>query len=191
MTMPGRQSVPSGGVVRQQGPEWLVDLLFHPPAWFRSAFHALLLVALVLVVRGLYQRGWRLDADDQRAMLDNAVMVVSIIAVALVFVFALDQPYVVDVVGGWAGGLVLCRLVLRVARSPRMRTRLENWLTPEERLGMAWLLVGVASFALPELLVGRGTVPIVSRGSVLLLVVAVVLMFYNVADAAAADGVDG
>ena len=121
-----------------------------------------------------------------------AVMVVSILAMSLVFVSALDQRYWVDVVGGWVGGMALCRVSLRVGRSDRVRAQLEQWSfqSAEERVGLAWLLVGLAALGLPALDVGRGTVPLVSRGSLLLFGVALVLACFTIADVAAADGVD-
>lgn len=178
------EGIPHGGFVRKQGPEWLVNLLFSPPLWVQFVFYSATAILLGYALVNLYRRGFDLEEDVQMDMMDNAIMIVSIMVVTLGLVFRASFPYYVDVLGGYVGGVSIAYAISKGMRTEYARRVAEAWeMNVQERLALGWLGLGAIGFVLPTALMGTGVVPLASRGVFIILLCAAGLSFYNIVEA--------
>jgi hypothetical protein len=176
--------VPHAGFVRKQGPEWLVNLLFNPPLWVQIIFYGATALLLGYALVNLYRRGFDLEEDIQLDMMDNAIMIVSIMVLTLAFVFRASYPYYVDVLGGYVGGVSISYAISKAMRTEYARSVAEGWgMNVQERLAFGWLALGAVGFVVPTALMGTGVVPLASRGVFIVLLAAMGLSFYNIVEA--------
>lgn len=95
----------------EQGPEWLVDLLYAPPEWVAWTLRGSVLVLAVLVAYGLYRVD--VDAELVHEWLESLAVIGSIAGVTWALTASGTLPYWADVVGGVGGGVVLSQAIVR------------------------------------------------------------------------------
>lgn len=105
----------NGGVVIEQGPEWLVELAFAPPAWLSWGVN----IALVVLIAGVAWGCYRVDVDEE--LLEEwgeiVLIVGSIGGVTHAVSVSAALPYLADVVVGTAAGFCVAQAVLLGARA--------------------------------------------------------------------------
>jgi hypothetical protein len=187
-TTPGNETdmnelLVDGKMQVEQGPAWLIDLLFNPPGWLSTLLGVAALASLLLAGLALYRNDWTLPDDAQAEVLANAVLIESILVTTVWVVFHHDLSYALDVTAGFVGGLLASVAVRAGARQLVQRGVLDDIgvSSTGERFVLAWVVVAVVAM-LPMQLVGRGAMPLVFNGSIILVVVSVALTAYNAAE---------
>lgn len=97
----------------QQGPDWLVMLLYNPPWWVEWAGYAVTLSCIGLAYLGYQQT----DIDNQivAEMARNAIIVLGAAVVTIALVNYAALPYIADVVIGGVSGWLLGQLGYHIA----------------------------------------------------------------------------
>lgn len=168
----------TGGQI-EQGPRWIVELVYGAPTWLQNVYSVVGLLLLGVAVLGLHRSGWELDEELQREMIEIGAILVGVISATTALVNLANVPYHYDVVGGWLGGVVLAHLSITAGRHISI---VVDGLEEPKRLALAWGTVGTLALFLPNALAtgGQGTLILGSRLTVL--AVGMGMMFYNLRD---------
>lgn len=92
----------------EQGPGWLAELLYSPPAHLDLVIGLVILAGLVFFVHQLIERG--VDVEEFEAMVQNVLSLVFCGGLTWWLVQHADFPYVLDVSVGVSVGFVLALL---------------------------------------------------------------------------------
>jgi len=164
-------------VTVKQGPDWLVDLYFNPPPWVNATIKLLAIVVAAVVVYRLYQRDWRIGLDIQREMQGLAATIVGVQTGVLAVANLTANPYLVDVVAGFATGYG----VVLAAQLPAVGSCWSDYV-PDERTRRAavWFVLAVATFGLPPLVAAKGQGLLLTSSRLYLALFEIGLAMYNV-----------
>lgn len=114
------ETAPNGSVVYQgnheivveQGPTWLVELLYASPDWVSWLLNALVLGTFLLVAYLV----WSIDVEDSEALIadvaENFFVIGSIAGGTAVLTYGASLPYWIDVFGGSALGFACSQAIL-------------------------------------------------------------------------------
>lgn len=143
------REIPGQGVSEDtitQGPDWLVDLFFSPPAWVNPVIKLLGVLAVCIVAYRLYQWDGDIPVDAQRDMLIIAGTVTGTITATLAVMNVASVPYWMDVSIGFGIGY---GLVLGLQFDAVQRRLPSRGGTRERYLSM-WFIIGAGVLVLPE-----------------------------------------
>lgn len=167
----------------EQGPRWLADFIYTPPAWVNPTIKVLGLVVAVLVVYRLHQRDWSIDAETQLAMGRIAATIVGVMGGVLAMANLTSQPYLVDVAVGFAVGWG----TVTTALSHRVRHRVRQSIEDDHaRLAAGWSALMKATLLVPVILSNRHAGTPLFGGRLVLLGLGVAMVFYNLRERATA-----
>lgn len=125
----------------EQGPEWLVDLYFSPPAWANPALKLLAAVVLLVAAYRVYQAGG-IPIDKQREMQTITAWVVVPMIAVLGMVNLLQAPYAVDV----GVGFVIAAVIISAAQLSDIEIRPDY-----ETTAIIWLILGALALFGPSI----------------------------------------
>lgn len=105
---------PGGQITIEQGPQWLVRLLFYPPPWVGT----IMTLIVVVVVAGVGYQEYRygIKPAQLEAAATNGLVVLGVIVATPLIRETFALPYLLDVLCGAAVGIGGVRLGLAVAR---------------------------------------------------------------------------
>lgn len=96
-------------VIIEQGPRWLVELLYAPPAWVRPVAGLIFVSVVVLAALSYHRNG--IDEEIIEEASENAIIAMTCLGFTTLMVNHADFSYVVDVGVGGIGGFLLAKAV--------------------------------------------------------------------------------
>ena len=140
-------------IIVEQGPEWLVDLYFSPPAWLNPMLKLLALATLLIVAYRIAQNEWTVKLETQTEMQIIAGYIVAITTCTLAMVNLFHLPYLVDVLIGTVTGSIAVYL----PQTDYINTDIDSLKTEEDRVNARWFLLAVIAVAGPVTVAVRDT----------------------------------
>ncbi len=110
-------------VVVEQGPKWLAELAYGGPEWLPMLLNLAFLALVAAVIIYVLERG--VTVEQAVGVVENAVLVGTVMLLSYIARDGLALPYVVDVAVGGVGGFVVSALVFRAVED-RVREQLRD-----------------------------------------------------------------
>lgn len=163
------------GLSIEQGPAWIADLYFAPPVWVNLAIQTLSVIAIAYTLYRLYQSNWQIDVTTQKHMQGTVATFAMVLTAVLVMVNFAHQPYLIDVVSGFAlgyGPVVIAQSRVVDVSWPKALS------DSTDRMGVTWLLLAGLTYGLPALAyAGKGVM--LGNSKLILTVVCGLMALYN------------